>query len=120
MAISTFETLPGKYCLLTGAFSWMISYTRDRTRHVRVQRPRQPAALRQHLAAAGAAAAPADVDPPRRPDRDVAVGREDGRRLRVSLLLPLPGGPRDNARLLGRDGAAPQGPEPVPRRPAAT
>ena len=43
--------------------------------HLRLQRPLQPAALRQHLAAPGAEAAPADLDPGRRLDRDLAVVR---------------------------------------------
>src|SRR5580704_3981830 len=53
-------------------------------RYVRVQRPVQPAALREHLAAARAASASADLDSRRRLDRDMAVVREDGLRLRVS------------------------------------
>ena len=45
-------------------------------RHLRVQRPLQPAALCEHLAAPGAASASAGVDPRRRLDRDVAVVRQ--------------------------------------------
>ena len=57
----------------------------DRPRHLRVQRPLQPAALRQHLAASGAAAASADLGARRRLGRNVAVVRRDGLR----LLLPV-------------------------------
>ena len=57
----------------------------DRAGHLRLQRPLQPAALRQHLAAAGAEAASADLDPGRRLGRDLAVVRRDGLR----LLLPV-------------------------------
>ena len=49
--------------------------------HLRVQRPLQPAALRQHLAAPDPAPASAGVDPRRRLDRDLAVVRRDGLRL---------------------------------------
>ena len=55
--------------------------------HLRLQRPLQPAALRQHLAAADPAPAPAGVDPGRRLGRDLAVVREDGLRLRVSQSI---------------------------------
>ena len=47
----------------------------DRARHLRLQRPLQPAALRQHLAAPDPEAAPADLDPRRRLGRDLAVVR---------------------------------------------
>ena len=47
----------------------------DRARHLRLERPLQPAALCQHLAAPGAKAAPADLDPGRRLGRDLAVVR---------------------------------------------
>ena len=57
------------------------------SRHVRVQRPLQPAALRQHLAAPGAATASAGVDTRRRLDRDLAVVRRDGLRLFVSCPI---------------------------------
>ena len=43
--------------------------------HLRLQRPLQPAALRQHLAAPDPAAASADLDPRRRLGRDLAVVR---------------------------------------------
>ena len=84
--------------------------------HVRVQRPLQPAALRQHLAAPGAEAAPAGLDTRRRLGRDVAMVRPDGLRLRLPLLFRLQGRPGDDERLLGGDEAARQGHEPVPRR----
>ena len=77
--------------------------------HVRVQRPLQPAALRQYLAAPGAEAAPAGVDPRRRLGRDVAVVRQDGLRLRLPVLFRLQGRPGDDERLLGGDEAARQG-----------
>ena len=44
-------------------------------RHLRLQRPLQPAALCEHLAAPDAAAASADLDSRRRLDRDLAVVR---------------------------------------------
>ena len=47
----------------------------DREGHLRLQRPLQPAALRQHLAAPDPAAASADLDPGRRLGRDLAVVR---------------------------------------------
>ena len=63
----------------------------DREGHVRLQRPLQPAALRQHLAAADPAAASADLDPRRRLGRDVALVRRDGLRLLLPVLLRLQG-----------------------------
>ena len=58
----------------------------DREGDLRLLRPLQPAALRQHLAAADPErSASADLDSGRRLDRDVAVVRGDGLR----LLLPL-------------------------------
>ena len=91
----------------------------DRAGHLRLQRPLQPAALRQHLAAAGAEAASADLGPRRRLGRDLAVVRPDGLRLLLSVVLRLQGRAGDDERVLGRDGAARQGPEPVPRRLSA-
>ena len=88
----------------------------DRTGYLRLQRPLQPAALREHLAAAGAEAAPADLDPGRRLGRDLAMVRADGLRLRLSLLFRLQGRPRHDGRLLGGDGPARQGRQPVSRR----
>ena len=61
----------------------------DRAGHLCLQRPLQPAALCQHLAAPGTEAAPADLDPGRRLDRDLAVVRRDGPRLRLSVLFRL-------------------------------
>ena len=84
--------------------------------HLRLQRPLQPAALCQHLAAAGAAAASAGVDSRRRLGRDLAVVRRDGLRLRLPVLFRLQGRPGDDGRVLERDGAARQGPQSVPRR----
>ena len=91
----------------------------DRARHLRLQRPLQPAALRQHLAAPGAEAAPADLDPGRRLGRDLALVRRDGPRLLLPVLFRLQGRTGDDGRVLGRDGPARQGPEPVPRRLSA-
>ena len=88
----------------------------DREGDVRLQRPLQPAALRQHLAAADPAAASADLDPGRRLGRDVALVRRDGLRLLLPLLLRLQDWPRTHAGLLGGDGAARQGPQSLPRR----
>ena len=89
----------------------------DREGHLRLQRPLQPAALRQHLAAADPGRpASADLDPRRRLGRDVAVVRGDGLRLLLPLLLRLQGRARDDAGLLERDGQARQGPQSVPRR----
>ena len=85
-------------------------------RHLRLQRPLQPAALRQHLAAPAAAAASAHLDPRRRQRRDLAVVRRDGLRLLLPVLLRLQGRQGDHGRLLGRDGPARQGPEPLSRR----
>ena len=72
--------------------------------HLCLQRPLQPAALCQHLAAPDTEAAPADVDPGRRLGRDLAVVRADGLRLRLPLLFRLQGRPGDDERVLGRDG----------------
>ena len=83
---------------------------------VRLQRPLQPAALRQHLAAAGAAAASAGLDPGRRLGRDLALVRGDGLRLLLPVLLRLQGRRGDHEGLLGRDGSARQGPQSVSRR----
>ena len=85
-------------------------------RHLRVQRPLQSAALREHLAASGAASASTGVDTGRRLDRDVAVVRADGLRLRVPVVFRLQGRPRDDGRFLGRDVAPGQGPQSVSRR----
>ena len=74
------------------------------------------APLREPLAAAGAEAAPADLDPGRRLGRDLAVVRGARLRLRLPLVLRLPGRPGHDERLLGGDEAARQGPQPVPRR----
>ena len=89
----------------------------DRAGHLRVQRPLQPAALRQHLAAPGAEAAPADLD-----TRAAARSRPGSWCAQMDhvycylSLLRLQGRAGDDGRLLGRDGPARQGPEPVPRR----
>ena len=83
---------------------------------VRVERPLPAAPLREPVAAAAPEAASADLDPGRRLGRDLAVVRGARLRLRLSLLLRLPGRPGDHERLLGGDEAARQGPEPVPRR----
>ena len=88
----------------------------DRPRHLRLQRPLQPAALRQHLAAAGADAASADLGARRRLDRDLAVVRRDGLRLLLPVLLRLQDRPRHDGRFLGRNGEARQGPQSVSRR----
>ena len=89
----------------------------DREGDLRLQRPLQPAALRQHLAAADPERpASADLDPGRRLDRDLAVVRGDGLRLLLSLLLRLQGRADDDAGLLERDGQARQGPQSLPRR----
>ena len=88
----------------------------DGARDLRLRRALQPAALREHLAAAGAAAASADLDTGRRLGRDLAVVRGDGLRLLLPELLRLQGRPGDHGRVLGGDGQARQGPEPVPRR----
>ncbi len=85
-------------------------------RHLRVQRPLQSAALREHLAAPGAASASAGVDTGRRLDRDVAVVRADGLRLRLPVVFRLQGRQGDDGRLLGGDVAPGQGPQSVPRR----
>ena len=88
----------------------------DREGDLRLLRPLQPAALRQHLAAADPERpASADLDPGRRLDRDVAVVRGDGLRLLLPLLLRLQGRPDDHAGLLERDGEARQGPQSLPR-----
>ena len=87
-------------------------------RHLRLQRPLQPAALCEHLAAAGAEAASADLDSRRRLGRNVAVVRRDGLRLLLPVLLRLQGRPRDDGRLLGRNAAAGQGTA-TPTRPAS-
>ena len=86
------------------------------SRHVRVQRPLQPAALRQHLAAPDPAPASAGVDPRRRLDRDLAVVRRDGLRLFVPVLLRPQGRQGHDGRLLGGDGPPRQGPQSVSRR----
>ena len=85
-------------------------------RGVLVQRPLQPAALRQHLAAAGAEAVPADLDSRRRLGRDLELVRRAGLRLLLHVVLRPRLGRRDHAGLLERDGAAEQGSQSVPRR----
>src|SRR5205814_2526448 len=79
----------------------------------------QPAALCQHLAAPGAEAAPADLDPGRRLGRNLALVRADGPRLLLSLLFRLQGRADDDDRLLGGDETAWQGAEPLPGRVSA-
>ena len=59
----------------------------DRSRHLRLQRPLQPAALREHLAAPDPDAASADLDAGRRLGRDLAVVRRDGLRLLLSVAI---------------------------------
>ncbi len=86
------------------------------TGHLRFQRPVQPAALREHLAAPSAAAASAGLGSRRRLGRDLAVVRRDGLRLLLPQLLRLQGRPGHNERLLERNGAAGQGPQSVSRR----
>ena len=81
----------------------------DREGHLRLQRPLQPAALCEHLAASGAAAASADLGARRRLGRDLAVVRRDGLRLLLPVLLRLQGRPRHDGRVLGRNGSAGQG-----------
>ena len=88
----------------------------DREGHVRLQRPLQPAALRQHLAAPGAAPASADLGARRRLGRDLALVRRDGLRLLLPVLLRLQGRPRHDGRFLGRNGSAGQGPQSLPGR----
>ena len=86
-------------------------------RHIRVERPLQQAALREPVAAPAAEAAPADLDPRRRLGRDRGAGaRRWTTSTRTSQLLRLQARPGHHAGLLGRDGAARQGQEPVPRR----
>ena len=48
--------------------------------------------------------------------RDLALGRRDGLRVLLPLLLRLQDGPERHEGLLGGDGAARQGPQPLPRR----
>lgn len=79
----------------------LVMRARQEKGHVRLQWPLQPAALRQHLAAADPAAASARLDPRRRLRRDVAVVRGDGLRLLLPLLLRLQGRAGDHAGLLG-------------------
>ena len=88
----------------------------QRAGHLRVQRPLQPAALRQHLAAPGAAAASAGLDSRRRLDRDLAVVRRDGLRLLLSVLLRPQDRQGDDGRLLGGNGPPRQGSQSVSRR----
>ena len=85
----------------------------DDPRAVRVQRAFQPAALRQHLAAADPGPPSAHLDPGRRVGRDLAVVRQDGLRLFVPVVLRLQGGPPHRARVLAGDGPPRQGPQPV-------
>ena len=60
--------------------------------------------------------ASADLGPRRRLDRNLAVVRRDGLRLLLPLLLRLQDRPRHDGRFLGRNGAARQGPQSIPRR----
>ena len=83
---------------------------------LRLQRPVQPATLRQRGAPSRAASASADLGAGRRVGGDLAVVRGDGLRLLLRLLLRPRGGRGDHVRLLGGDGAPGQGSEPVPRR----
>ena len=73
----------------------------DRAGHLRLQRPLQPAALRQHLAAPDPEAASADLDPGRRLGRDLAVVRRDGLRLLLPVVLRLQGRAGDDDRASG-------------------
>ena len=84
--------------------------------HLRFQRPLQPAALRQHLAAPGAAPASAGVDTRRRFDRDLAMVRREGLRLFLSVLLRPQDRQGHDGRILGGDGSPGQGPQSVSRR----
>ena len=61
-------------------------------------------------------AASADLGARRRLGRDLAVVRRDGLRLLLSVLLRLQDRPGDDGRVLGRNGAARQGSQPVSRR----
>ena len=85
-------------------------------RRVLVQRPLQPAALRQHVAAPDAEAVSADLDSRRRLGGDLELVRRQRIRLLLHVVLRLRLGRRDDAELLERDGGARQGPQPVPRR----
>ena len=71
------------------------------TGHLRVQRPLQPAALREHLAAPDPATASADLGAGRRLGGDLAVVRGDGLRVLLSVLLRLQGRPRDDGWVSG-------------------
>ena len=80
-------------------------------RNLRLQRQIQSAEVCQHLAATGAAAASADLDPRRRIGRNMALVRRDGLRLLLPVLLWLQSRSGDDEGFLGRDGSARQGPQ---------
>ena len=70
----------------------------------------------ESLAASHPAGASAHLDPRRRFRRDLALVRRAGLRLLVPLVLRLQARRVDDARLLGGDGPAREGPQSVPRR----
>ena len=83
---------------------------------VQLQRQVHPVALRQHLAAAPAAAAPADLDSRRRQHRDLGLLPAARLQLLQPQLLRLQAGAEGDGRLLGARRGARQGRQPVPRR----
>ena len=90
------------------------AWTSHRT--VRVQRRVQQASLRQPGAPPVPAAAPADLDPRRRLDRDVGLLRRERLRLRRPHVLRRQDGPRDRRRVLEPGRGARQGLQPEPPR----
>ena len=78
----------------------------DQPRAVRLQRPLQQAALRQHLAPADPAAASADPHPRRRLGRDLRLLHRQHLLLLLPQLLGLPARPGADGRLLAAGGGA--------------
>ena len=85
-------------------------------RAVRVQRPVQPAAVRQPGAAPMAKAAPTGVDPRRRFRRDMGLLRGERLRLRRPHLLRLQDGDRDGQRILEQSRSPRPRRQPAPAR----
>ena len=84
-------------------------------RAVRVERQVHQAALREPVAAADPEAAPADLDPGARLDRDVGFLHRPRLQLQLPVVQRLQARPEDDGRLLGAHGEARQAGEPLHR-----
>ena len=89
----------------------------DREGDLRLLRPLQPAALRQHLAAADPGrSASADLDPGGGSIGDAGAGAPMGRLLGLPVVLRLQGRAHDHAGLLERIWPSSAGSQPPPRQ----